>query len=163
MSDGKTQALGRLAAAERYFDLRLREAQLAQAQSETALAVEHRKKADIEAERASIDAHCRGLLESSGSLTAAQLEHVALYASWVAVRLEEQGEAVAAALGDCDSKRSQTRSCFREITALRRVCERRLDLAKKEEQRSTQRLLDALAALKLSSERVDDESDLQRS
>lgn len=154
MSAARTKALGRLEAAERLFGLRLKAAQLEQALSEHTLAVELRKKTDIERERARLDAYRRELLDASRPLQTAALEHATRYGAWVAARLDEQLAVVTDASSDCDEKRGKTRACFEDITVLRRVCERRREFAELERERQAQRLLDSLAALKLSSEIV---------
>jgi hypothetical protein len=143
VSSADEEGLGRLAAAERFYDLKLKEAQLAQTQS--AFTLEDGDLDRIE----SFD-----LIAAAPrpvALDAAQLDRVQRYASWVAVRLDEQLGEVERVRRDCDAKHDQTRACFEDIAVLKRVCERREALLDVNRERAAQKLLDAYGALKLAS------------
>jgi hypothetical protein len=151
VSSADEEGLGRLAAAERFYDLKLKEAQLAQADAERALALEADKRQDLELAIESLDLYRRELAARPAALDAAQLDQVQRYASWVAARLDEQLAAVERVRRDCDAKHDQTRACFEDIAVLKRVCERREALLHADRERAVQKLLDAYGALKVAS------------
>jgi flagellar export protein FliJ len=148
MSAARTKAPGRLAAAQRFFELNLAEAQLEQAAAERSLETERARQAETEEELAGLDRYRRTLIDSAAGASAAQLDHVYRYSSWVAARLDEQLAAVEAALRECDAKRERTKQRYEEIAVLERAAERRRELLHTERLRREQRLLDAHAALK---------------
>jgi hypothetical protein len=140
--------LRRLAAAERLYDLRLKEAQLAQSEAERALEAEESKRKNIELEIESLALYRRGLAGHHTPLDAARLDLAQRYAGWVEVRLDEQVAALEQARNDRDAKHDRTRGCFEDIAVLKRACERREALLETDRQRAAQKLLDAHAALK---------------
>ena len=151
MSRPDEEGLGRLDAAERFYDLKLKEAQLAQADAERTLALEDGKRKDLELEIESLDLYRRELAARPVALDAAQLDQVQRYASWVAARLDEQLAAVERVRRECDAKHDDTRACFEDIAVLKRVGERREALLEADRERAVQKLLDAYGALKLAS------------
>lgn len=154
MSAAGPKALGRLAAAERFYDLKLKEAQLAQADAERALALEDGKHRGIALELEALDLYRRDLAAQPAALDVARLDQALRYASWVAARLDEQLAALEQARRECDAKHDQTRGCFEDIAVLKRACERREALLETDRARAEQKLLDAQAALKLGSDRI---------
>jgi hypothetical protein len=151
MSSADEKGLGRLGAAERFYDLKLKEAQLAQADAERAFALEDGKRKGLQLEIESLDLYRRELATRPVALDAAHLDQVQRYASWVAARLDEQLAAVERVRRDCDARHDQTRACFEDIAVLKRVCERREALLHADRERAAQKLLDAHGALKIAS------------
>jgi hypothetical protein len=149
MSAADDKGPGRLAGAERFYDLKLKEAQLAQANAERALALEDEKRRGIELEIETLDLYRRELASKSAALDPARLDQVQRYASWVATRLDEQLGTLEQARRECDTKHEQTRGCFEDIAVLERVLERRKALLEVDRARAAQKLLDANAAMKL--------------
>ena len=149
MSASDSKGLGRLAAAERFYDLKLKEAQLAQADAERALALEDDKHRSIALEIEALDLYRRDLAAQSAPLDVARLDQALRYAGWVAARLDEQLAALEQARRECDAKHDQTRGRFEDMAALQRACDRREALLELDRARAAQKLLDAHAALKL--------------
>lgn len=139
---------GRLAAAERLYDLRLKEAQLAQSDAERALEAEEGKRKTIEIEIEALALYRRELAAHRAPLDAARLDLAQRYAGWVEVRLDEQVAVLEQARNDRDAKHDRTRGCFEDIAVLKRASERREALLETDRQRAAQKLLDAHAALK---------------
>jgi flagellar export protein FliJ len=157
MSEAGSKAPGRLAAAQRFFELNLAEAQLEQGAAERSLETERAKQEETAKELAGLDAYRRTLIESAAGASAAQLDQVYRYSSWVAARLDERLAAVEAALRECEAKRERTRDRYEDIAVLERAVERRRELLYTEQLRREQRLLDAHAALKFCAEAKNDE------
>lgn len=149
MSAADKNGPGRLAGAERFYDLKLKEAQLAQADAERALALEDEKCRGIELEIEALDLYRRELAAQPAGLDPARLEQVQRYARWVAVRLDEQQGVLDQARRERDAKHEQTRSCFEDIAVLKRVLERREALLDVDRARAAQKLLDANASMKV--------------
>lgn len=152
------KGLGRLAAARRLYDLRLKEAQLAQADAERALETEEGKRKGIELEIEALALYRRELAAHRAPLDAARLDQAQRYATWVEVRRDEQAAALERARGDRDAKHDRTRGCFEDIAVLKRVCERRAALLETDRARAAQKLLDGHAALKHAAKAHDENS-----